>query len=90
MSANMKNGIKCEFAEDFEDVQELIEDVLPDPSLLEFYRRLKKREILWNDEIDDTTIDIALYIKKWNEEDRGIAAENRKPIKISSILMVAV
>lgn len=82
MSANMKNGIKCEFAEDFEDVQELIEDVLPDPSLLEFYRRLKKREILWNDEIDDTTIDIALYIKKWNEEDRGIAAENRKPIKI--------
>ena len=82
MSANMKNRICGEFAEDLEDIQDLMEDVLPEPSLLEYYRRLKKREILWNDEIDDATIDIALYIRKWNAEDRGIEPKDRRPIKI--------
>lgn len=82
MNTNMKNSIKGEFEDDFEDVQDLMENMLPDPTLLEYYRRLKKREILWNDEIDDTTIDIALYIRKWNEEDRGIAPKDRRPIKI--------
>lgn len=82
MSANMKNGICREFDDDFEDVQGLMDEVLPDPALLEYYRRLKKREILWNDEIDDATIDIALYIRKWNEEDKGIDPKDRQPIKI--------
>lgn len=82
MSANMKYRICGEFAEDFEDIQDLMEDVLPEPSLLEYYRRLKKREILWNDEIDDATVDIALYIRKWNAEDRGIEPKDRRPIKI--------
>ena len=82
MSANMKNRICGEFAEDIEDIQDLMEDVLPEPSLLEYYRRLKKREILWNDEIDDATVDIALYIRKWNAEDRGIEPKDRRPIKI--------
>lgn len=77
-----KKKIGLEFEEDFDDVSDLLEDALPNPTLLEYYRRLKKREILWNDEIDDTTIDIALYIKKWNEEDKGLPAEQRKPIKI--------
>lgn len=82
MNANMRKGVSVEFGDDFDDVQELMEEVLPDPTLLEYYRRLKKREILWNDEIDDATIDIALYIKKWNEEDRGIDPKDRQPIKI--------
>lgn len=82
MSENMKNQTCGEFGEDFEDVQCLMDEALPDPSLLEYYRRLKKREILWNDEIDDATIDIALYIRKWNEEDKGIDPKDRKPIKI--------
>ena len=82
MSTNMKNGVKCEFEDEFQDVQALMDDLLPDPSLLEFQRRLKKREILWNDLIDDTTIDIALYIRKLNEEDKGVVIEKRSPIKI--------
>lgn len=82
MKKSDEKKIGIEFGEDFEDVQELIEEVLPDPTLLEYYRRLKNREILWNDDIDDSTIDIALYIKKWNTEDKGIAPEERKPIKI--------
>ena len=71
-----------EFTEEFCDVDVLMETSLPDPTLLEFYRRTQKREILWNDDIDDSTIDIALYIKKWNEEDKGKGVEDRKPIKI--------
>ena len=43
---------------------------------------VKKREILWNDDISDATIDIALYIKKWNTEDKDIAPAERQPIKI--------
>lgn len=77
-----KKKIGLEFEDDFDDVSDLLEDALPNPTLLEYYRRLKKREILWSDEIDDTTIDIALYIKKWNEEDKGLPAEQRNPIKI--------
>lgn len=76
-----KKGIG-EFTEEFYDVEALMETSLPDPTLLEFYRRTQKREILWNDDIDDSTIDIALYIKKWNEEDKGKTVEDRKPIKI--------
>lgn len=71
-----------EFEDDFADVAELLECQLPDPTMLEFYRRLKKREILWNDEIDDATIDIALYIQKWNAEDKGIDPADRTPIKV--------
>ncbi len=82
MKKNDSIKASIEFMEEFEDVQDLMDEKIPDPTLLEHYRRLKKREILWNDDIDDATIDIALYIKKWNAEDKGIAPEERKPIKI--------
>lgn len=71
-----------EFNEDFSDMEGLFDTTLPDPTMVEFYRRLKNREILWNDDIDDATIDIALYIKKWNDEDKDLAIEDRQPIKI--------
>ena len=68
--------------DDFMDVSELMDTRLPNPTLLEYYRLLKNREIVWNAEIDDSMIDIPLYIMKWNREDIGIPVENRKPIKI--------
>ena len=71
-----------EFEGDFADVSAMLDVSLPDPGMLELHRRLKKREIIWNDDIDDSTIDIALYIKKWNDEDNGIKPDGRKPIKI--------
>lgn len=81
-SNDMTKKLTAEFEDDFSDMAGVLDTSLPDPSLLELHRRLKKREIVWNNDIDDTTIDIALYIKKWNEEDRVVAAGDRKPIKI--------
>lgn len=71
-----------EFVEEFIDLDAEMNTSLPDPTIVEFYRRIKNREILWNDDITDATIDIALYIKKWNAEDVGIPVEDRKPIRI--------
>lgn len=73
-------------AEQFEVLFEGLEDIigtnLPDPCMLEYYRRLKDREILWNCDISDCTIDISMYIMKWNKEDKGLPINERKPIKI--------
>ena len=73
---------KAFLEEDFMDVEDLMETTLPPPTLLEYYRRLNDREILWNDLIDDGMIDIPMYIFKWNKEDKGLPVEERKPIKI--------
>ena len=67
---------------DLIDMTGLIDTVLPEPTLVEFYRNLKEREIVWNGEIDDSLIEIGMYIRKWNREDKGIPVEERKPIKL--------
>lgn len=64
------------------DLERLMDTNLPDPGMLEFYRGLDRRRIVWNEDIDDSAMDIALYIRKWNEEDREIPPEKRTPIKI--------
>lgn len=69
--------------EDFIEIDaSLLDTHLPDPGMLEFYRRLEKREIVWNGDIDDSTIEVGLYIAKWNAEDRDVPADKRRPIKI--------
>lgn len=69
--------------EDFIEIDaKLLDTRLPDPGMLEFYRRLENREIVWNGSIDESTIEVGLYIAKWNAEDEGIPVEKRKPIKI--------
>lgn len=82
MKSKETKKLMDEFNEDFSDMEGLFDTTLPDPTMVEFYRRLKNREILWSDDIDDATIDIALYIKKWNDEDKDLAIEDRQPIKI--------
>lgn len=67
---------------DLSDVEGVLDTHLPDPVQLEFYRRLAKREILWNEDIDTSTIDVSMYIRKWNGEDTGVPVEQRRPIKI--------
>lgn len=68
--------------EEFEDVADLTGVCLPDPTILEYFRDLRDRIIEWNDDIEDDTLDIAHYIRKWNREDRGIDPDKRKPIRI--------
>ena len=68
--------------EEFEDVADLTSVRLPDTTILEYFRDLRDRIIEWNDDIEDDTLDIAHYIRKWNREDRGIDPDKRKPIRI--------
>lgn len=65
-----------EYQEEYTDFE------LPPPELVEFYRRLSDREIVWNDIITDCMIDVPLYIINWNKEDANVPIEERKPIKI--------
>lgn len=64
------------------EIAGLMDMTLPSPDLLEFYRRINKREIVWNGEINDSIAELSMYIRKWNAEDAGIAVEDRKPIRI--------
>lgn len=67
---------------DLSGVEGLLNTNLPSPDLLDFYQRLDEREIVWNSFIDDSMIDISMYVIAWNKEDAGLAADERKPIKI--------
>ena len=55
---------------------------LPDDSLLSFYQNLEER-ILWvSDEINVYSLELINHILKWNREDKGLAREERKPIRL--------
>ena len=65
------------------DMSECANVKLPDPTLLDYYKRLKRREILINQEIDDGIIEWTQEIIEWNKEDKEIKDySKRKPIKI--------
>lgn len=55
---------------------------LPDPTLLYYYQNLEKRIFWLDDEVSDYTLELIKYIIKWNEEDKDLPIEARKPIKI--------
>lgn len=57
---------------------------LPDPTLIDYYKRLKNREILINQDIDDWVVEWTQEIIEWNRIDKneGISIEDRIPIKI--------
>ena len=64
------------------DMSELVNIKLPDPTLLDYYKRINRREILINQEIDDGIIEWTQEIIEWNREDEGIDISDRKKIKI--------
>lgn len=55
---------------------------LADPSLVNFYSDLENRIYWLSDEINNYTFDLVQYIIRWNQEDKGIPVEQRKPIRI--------
>lgn len=57
---------------------------LADPVLLNYYEQLENRTLWIDSEIDDSTIEVAKKIMRWNSEDadHNIPIEERRPIKI--------
>jgi ATP-dependent Clp protease protease subunit len=49
---------------------------------LDFFSRLSRRQIFWNEEVDDGIVDFGMQIIKWNQEDKDMPIEQRKPIRI--------
>lgn len=65
-----------------EDLGEFANYKLPEPTLLDYYKRLQNREILINGEIDDGIVEWTQQIIHWNREDKGKPVSEMKPIKI--------
>lgn len=61
------------------DVENLM---LPDPTLINFYKELDRRTIWIDREIDVSTLEIERHILNFNKEDEGKPVEERRPIKL--------
>lgn len=55
---------------------------LPDPELLMYYKNLENRRLWIDISIDDGILGFTRQIMKWNDEDRNVPIEDRKPIYI--------
>ena len=55
---------------------------LPDPDLRDFYIDEQNRVFWLDSEINDLTLSLVKMIIRCNKEDKGMPAEDRKPIKI--------
>ena len=65
-----------------EETKELGKINLPDPMTLDYYKKLRNREIFWNDYVDDDLVYMSYKILEWNKEDKGKEIKDRTPIKI--------
>ena len=70
------NGILVGMPEGIENLQ------LPNPDLRDYYRDEEDRIFWLNDTVEDCAEDLIKMILRCNREDKGIPAEDRKPIKI--------
>ena len=65
------------------EIQEKVKNSnLPDPELIDYYTDIENRHIWIDFDIDDSLLEIVKQIFKYNQEDKNIPVENRKPIKI--------
>lgn len=55
---------------------------LPDPELVNFFEDLENRTFWIDEEISTCLLEVIKYIIKWNNEDKDIPIEQRKPIKL--------
>lgn len=55
---------------------------LPSPELLSYYQDASNRIVWIEGEVDESLLFIVRDILRWNREDEGVPAENRKPISI--------
>lgn len=78
---NTRDYIELDFTQ---GLGELANYKLPDPTLLDYYKRLSRREILINQDIDDGIVEWTQEIIEWNREDaeKNIIVGCRQPIKL--------
>lgn len=62
--------------------EEVVDRTLPAPYLRDYYRDEADRIFWVDDEINDNLLDLVKMIIRCNREDKGLAVEARKPIKI--------
>lgn len=55
---------------------------LPDPGLLQYYQDLENRIIWLDTEVCEDCLYLIRYILKWNQEDKDLPVESRKPIRL--------
>lgn len=75
MNANV-NGMLVAIPETVENLQ------LPNPDLLTYYQDEKDRVLWIEGEINDGLFELSKMILRYNNEDKDISVEERKPIKI--------
>lgn len=56
--------------------------LLPDPSLLDYYKDAKERVFWLEGDVEYETLDLVKVIMRCNKEDEGLTPENRRPIRI--------
>lgn len=55
---------------------------LPNPALITYYKNLQNRTLWLDSEVDDTWLEFIRNILMWNEEDKDLPIDQRKPIKL--------
>lgn len=60
----------------------LPDGVLPDPALLQYYTFLNERKLFLEEDVDFPVMNMIKLIMRWNQEDKDIPVEQRKPIFI--------
>jgi len=61
---------------------ELPDNTLPDPSLLSYYTFLNERKLFLEEDVGFPIMEMIKLIMRWNQEDKEIPVEQRKPITI--------
>ncbi len=65
-----------------EDKQKGIDKGLPDPDLVSRYHLASDRVVYLEGEVDEDSLSVQRMILRWNLEDRGVPADERKPIRL--------
>lgn len=72
----MSDTFEIELSSPVENLQ------LPNPALITYYKNLQNRTLWLDTDVDDTWLEFIRNILMWNDEDKDIPVDQRKPIKL--------
>ena len=61
---------------------EIPDNTLPDPAMLSYYQFLSERKIFLEEDVGFPIMEMIKLIMRWNQEDKDVPVESRKPITI--------